>query len=193
MPEIAAKIDSTQPYQSFDISKYGDYFTLQFPDASVFAQVSELISRGLTEIREYRSVEIRAFVETNRVYHVCSRAKKPSEATLKSEINIYGPVDDARSVGNRLGSAKIFLQDPDHGIQNIEYYNPHVIRFPGIEEPAPRNTKECFLTNKPNHKENMKRTHDGIDYTISTAYHSLTRFRNLERTQGAHITTQLLP
>lgn len=193
MPEIAAKIDSTQPYQSFDISKYGDYFTLKFPDASVFAQVSELISRGLAEIREYRSVEIRAFVETNRVYHVCSRAKKPSEATLKSEINIYGPVDDARSVGNRLGSAKIFLQDPDHGIQNIEYYNPHVIRFPGIEEPAPRNTKECFLTNKPNHKENMKRTHDGIDYTISTAYHSLTRFRNLERTQGAHITTQLLP
>ncbi|KAI1657698.1 SNF2 family N-terminal domain-containing protein [Daldinia decipiens] len=193
MTEIAAKIDPSQPYQSFDISKYGYCFMLKFPDASVFAQVSELISRGLTELWEYRSVEIRAFVETSRVYHVCSRAKKPSEATLKSEINIYGPADDARSIGNKLGSAKIFLQDPDHGVQDIEYYNPHVIQLPGIEEPASQNAKECFLTNQPSHKENMKRTHDVIDHTISTVYHSLTRSRNLERTQSVHVTTQLLP
>ncbi|KAI1204790.1 SNF2 family N-terminal domain-containing protein [Annulohypoxylon truncatum] len=193
MPEIANKIDPAQEYQSFDVSKYANYFMLKFPDGSIFAQVSELVSRGLTDLQEYKSVEIRAFAETNRIRQVCSRAKRPNEATLKVEINIYGAVNDAKPIGNRLSSAKVFLQDPDHGIQDVEYRNPHVIQFPGIEEPPPRNTREGFLADPSKTKTTANDTEEDFGFTISTVYHSLTRFRNLERTRGRHITTQLLP
>ncbi|XDG08564.1 hypothetical protein ABKA04_008179 [Annulohypoxylon sp. FPYF3050] len=193
MPEIATKIDLSQEHHSFDVSKYAEYFMLKFPDSTIFAQVSELVSRGLAELHEYSSIEIRAFAATDRIREVCSRAKRPSEAILKVEINIYGSVDDAKSVGQKLSSAKIFLQDPDHGMQDIEYRNPHIIQFPGIEEPQARSIRDGFLADVSKTKKTVNNLDEDIGHTISTVYHSLTRSRNLERTQGTHITTQLLP
>jgi len=77
-----------------------------------FAQVSELVSRGLANIQQYPSVEMRAFGETKRIQRVFSHAKKPGEATMTVEINMYGSVTDSDVIGEELSSAKLFLQDP---------------------------------------------------------------------------------
>jgi hypothetical protein len=69
MLELATKIDPSPPYQSFEVSKYLDYFMLKFLDGSPFAQVSELVSRGLTALEQYQSVEMKAFAETKRILH----------------------------------------------------------------------------------------------------------------------------
>jgi SWI/SNF-related matrix-associated actin-dependent regulator of chromatin subfamily A3 len=193
MHHLSTKIDSSQTYQSFEVSRHSDYFMLKFSEDDIFAQVNELASQGLAALQDVSSVEIRAFAETRRIQHVFARAKKPGEATLKVEINVYGSVDDAGMVGDKLCSAKLFLQDPDHGTQDIEYCNPHVIRFPGVEEPVPKNTEHGIFEGLSKPSKSLREERETFDQTVSTIYHSLTRFRNLERMQGgAHIVTPLL-
>ena len=192
MPDLQVKINPLLDYHSFDVSRYSDYFMLKFPDGNIFAQVSEFASRGFATIENLSSIEIRAFVETKRIQHVFIRAKKPGEATLKVDINVYGSVSDAEVVGSKLSSAKLYLQDPDNGMHGISYVNPQIVQFPEIEEPVINNETHmleaipavnCFIEEK-----------DNFAQIRSTIYQSLTRFRNLERMEGgARILTPLLP
>ncbi|KAH6722788.1 SNF2 family N-terminal domain-containing protein [Leptodontidium sp. MPI-SDFR-AT-0119] len=194
MPELAAKVDPSQPYQSFEVSEYSNYFMLKFSDRSPFAQVSELVSRGLEMLQQYPCVEMRAFAETKRIQDVLSRAKKPGEASMKVEINIYGSVADADAIGNKLCSANMYLQDPDHGTQDIEYCNPHVVEFPGFEEPKPLTRGQAFLAESWGPSKMVREERENFKHTVSSIYQSLTRSRNLKRMKGgAYILTPLLP
>ncbi|RKL34554.1 hypothetical protein BFJ72_g9286 [Fusarium proliferatum] len=67
----------------FTISKHFQYFMLKLPDGSIFAQINELACKGIAESQKVASIESIAFVDTKLLQHVFSRAKKPSEATLK--------------------------------------------------------------------------------------------------------------
>ena len=194
MQDLQAKIVPSLTHQSFEVSKHSDYFMLKFSDGELFAQISELACRGLAELQELPSVEIVAFAETKRIQHVFARTKKPGEATLKVEVNVYGSADDTKIVGDKLCSVKMFLQDPDHGTQNIEYCNPHVIQFPGIEEPVPTNTDKPFARDPHKSSKAVMEERENFDQTVSAIYHSLTRSRSLERMQaGTKIRTPLLP
>jgi SWI/SNF-related matrix-associated actin-dependent regulator of chromatin subfamily A3 len=137
---------------------------------------------------------MRAFVETKRILHVFSRAKKPGEATLKVEINVYGSLEDANVIGDKLCSAKLYLQDPDHGTQYVEYCNPHEVKFPGIEEPKPQNQGLDLLPDSCKPSKAVREEQENFDQTVSSIYQFLTRSRNLERMQGgSHVVTPLLP
>ncbi|KAI1128500.1 SNF2 family N-terminal domain-containing protein [Nemania abortiva] len=179
---------------SFMVSRYDDYWTLNFPNHELFAQVSELVSRGLSVVQNFSSIEVKAFVETKKVQDILRRAKKPGEATLKANFNIYGSMDDARAVGNKLSAAKMFLQDPDHETQDIEYRNPHVIQFPGVEEPIIEG-RENGAVAKPNKPSKaLREERDHFDQMRSTIYQLLTRSRHLEGMQGGQLLrTPLLP
>lgn len=181
-------------HQSFAISKHGEYFMLKFPDGKLFAQVNKLACQGLAQLQEIPSVEIVAFVETNRLQHVFSRAKTPSEAALKVEVNLYGSIDDAKIVGDNLSAAKMFLQDPERGTENMEYQNPHIAQFPGIEEPVPTSADRVLPESVPKSSKTLVEGREDLDQTVSAIYQSLVRSRNLERTQaGTMIRTPLLP
>ncbi|KAH6991382.1 SNF2 family N-terminal domain-containing protein [Ilyonectria sp. MPI-CAGE-AT-0026] len=167
---------------------------LKLPNGEIFAQVSELASRGLAELQDYPSVEIVAFVETTRLERVFARAKRPSEATLKTEVNLYGSIDDAKVIGDKLCAAKMFLQDPEHGTENVEYCNPHIAQFPGIEEPVLTTMDNSFSTGIQKSAKAVREERENFDQTVSAIYHSLSRSRNLERMQaGTMIQTPLLP
>ncbi|KAK8009963.1 hypothetical protein PG990_008928 [Apiospora arundinis] len=184
MSDLASKVKWAQSSLSFDVSKYYDYFMLKFPDQSLFAQVSELISKGLDSLTSIESVEVRAFASTASIQNVVERANKPGEAKLKVDINIYGSIEDAELVGERLSTAKVYLQDPDQGMQDIEYLNPHVLHFAGIEEPVAAEA-EPTLTAGAQRKAPLEREQRAtLPETVATLYQSLTRFRHLERTQG---------
>lgn len=194
MRDLQAKIDPSLMHQSFGISKHSEYFMLKFPDGKIFAQVNKLACQGLDKMQEVPSVEIVAFVETNRLQHVFSRAKTPSEAALKVEVNLYGSTDDAKIVGEKLSAAKMFLQDPERGAENMEYCNPHVAQFPGIEEPAPMLADKVSSHSVPKSSKAVGGERENLDQTVSAIYQSLVRFRNLERMQaGDMIRTPLLP
>jgi SWI/SNF-related matrix-associated actin-dependent regulator of chromatin subfamily A3 len=194
MSDLAAKIDPLPAHQSFEVSKYSDYFMLKFPDGRPFAQVSELVSRGLVNIQQYPSVEMRAFAETKRIQRVFSHAKKPGEATMTVEINMYGSVTDSDVIGEELSSAKLFLQDPTRGVQDIEYCNPHIVEFSGIEEPKPENLGRNLFVESSEPFKIVREERKKFDHTVSTIYQSLTRSRNLEgKKGGALVLTPLLP
>ncbi|OQU97598.1 SNF2 family domain-containing protein isoform 2 [Cladophialophora immunda] len=193
MTRLREKIDFSTAFQSFQVTREADYFMLKFSEDELFAQINEHVSRGLAALDDVPSAEIIAFAETSRIQRVLDRAKRPGEATLKVEVNLYGSVDEAGVVGDKLSTAKLFLQDPDQGMKDIEYCNPHVIQFPGIEEPVPEIVETAIVEESSKASQTVREGVDTFDHTISTIYHSLTRFRNLERMQGGeHLLTPLL-
>jgi len=135
-----------------------------------------------------------SLAETKRIQHVFSRAKQPGQATLKVELNIYGSVEDAKIIGDILSASKMFLQDPDHGTQDIEYCNPHIVQFPGVEEPMTKVKEHGIPKELSVVPKTAQQERDTFNQTISSIYQSLTRFRDLERIQeGNYVTTPFLP
>ncbi|KLO90158.1 related to promoter binding protein RUSH-1alpha [Fusarium fujikuroi] len=194
MRDLQSKINPCLPYQMFTISKHFQYFMLKSPDGSIFAQINELACKGIAESQKVASIESIAFVDTKLLQHVFSRAKEPSEATLKVEVNLYGSVNDAGLVGATLCSQKMFLQDPEHGAENIEYWNPHVIRFPGVEEPTSSSTDHGFQSTKFKSSQALVDGVNDHNHVILSIYQSLVRSRDLDtRRTGNMVRTALLP
>ncbi|KAJ3548576.1 hypothetical protein NM208_g940 [Fusarium decemcellulare] len=175
MLALQSKIDASLIHQIFNISRHIEYFMLKFSDGGLFAQVNELASQGLAQLNDITSVELVAFVETERLQRVFARAKKPSEATLKVQVNFYGSVDDAAAVGQKLGAAKLFLQDPEHGAETFDYCNPHVAKFPGIEEPTPTSILPALSAGDSKPPRPTREGQEDYDQAISAIYHSLIR------------------
>ena len=195
MLEIHAKIDPNKPYHSFSVSRDGNYFMLKFPDGSLFAQLNEALATGLGSLENLTSVEIIAYAATKSIQHILSRAKTPGAAKLKADVNVYGAIDDANAVGDRLSLAKVFLQDPEHGIENVEYLNPHLIQFPGFEPPSTTTAHHDLggLDSLIQPKD-VQQEQESFNYTLSTIYQFLRRSRNLQGIRGsAHLLTALLP
>ena len=194
MSELHAKVDPNEPYNSFSVSKDGIYFMLKFPDGSLFAQLNEALAGGLDSLESLSSIEIRAFAETKSVYNALTRAKKPGEAKLKVDINIYGSVEDADTVGEKLSSAKVFLQDPEHAIANVEYANPHLIPFPGFDA-APIMPAHHHVGGPGGYdrQKDVEHEQDSFKHTLTSIYLSLKRARDLQGVHGSsHLLTTLL-
>lgn len=110
------------------------------------------------------------------------------------EVNIYGSIVDSDVIGHELSSAKLFLQDPTQTLQDVEYCNPHIVEFSGIEEPRPESLGHYFPVEPSEPLKTMKKERKTFDDTVSNIYQSLTRSRNLEgKKGGAHVLTPLLP
>lgn len=197
MSEIYAKIDPNKPYHSFTVSKDGNYFMLKFTDGSLFAQLNEALAAGLGSLENLTSVEITAYATTKSIQHVLSRAKTPGAAKLRADINVYGAIEDANIVGEKLCTAKVFLQDPEHGIANVEYVNPHLIQFPGFEPPLTTTGQHDLsgLDSLGQPKDvNVQQEQENFNHTLTAIYQSLRRSRNLQGIRGgAHLLTALLP
>ncbi|KAF5637162.1 SNF2 family domain protein [Fusarium sp. NRRL 52700] len=194
MRDLQSRINPSLPYQMFTISEYYQYFMVKLPDGNIFAQINELACKGIAESQKVASIECMAFVDTKLLQHVFSHAKKPGEATLKVEVNFYGSVDDAELVGDKLCSEKMFLQDPEHGVENIEYRNPHVIQFPGVEEPNSSSANNGFQSTKVKSSQALVNGVNDHNHVISSIYQSLVRSRDLDtRKPGNMVQTALLP
>jgi SWI/SNF-related matrix-associated actin-dependent regulator of chromatin subfamily A3 len=61
----------------------------------------------------------------------------PMPTLLPVEINLYGARDDAEKVGSILSNTGTFLQFPQYGRENVEYYNPHFFRVEGFSDQVP--------------------------------------------------------
>ncbi|KAK4442833.1 helicase conserved domain-containing protein [Podospora aff. communis PSN243] len=194
MSELHAKIEPHEPYNAFSVSKDGSYLMLKFPDGCLFAQLNEALAGGLGSLDDLSSIEIKAFAETKSIYHVLARAKKPGEAKLKADVNIYGTVGDADRVVEKLSLAKLFLQDPEYGIANVEYINPHLIQFPGFDAaPAATAHHDVVGPGRSGRPGDVEDEQDNFKQALSSIYQSLKRQRNLQGVRGSsHLLTALL-
>ncbi|KAI0192373.1 putative helicase, partial [Xylaria flabelliformis] len=118
---------------SLEIAQEGDYFVLKYGD-SRFGRLNKGLCRHLHELVSKQQVRIQAYVSTNDLKTAISPQNYQTPRYVHTEINIYGARADAREVGSILSRSRIFLQKPQHGLDIMEYYNPHILRVEGYSE-----------------------------------------------------------
>ncbi|KAG4441877.1 hypothetical protein IFR05_002618 [Cadophora sp. M221] len=116
------------------------------------------------------------------------RATKASDATVRVDINVYGPLSTLKSIGKLLSDSKVFLQRPDRPRPGTQYHNPHLLRFAGMEALT---LEQQSLTNRGSGP--VVKDHTLFQKTITNVYASLTRGAHLDRVDGdRRLKTQLL-
>lgn len=137
LAESRDRLLNNEHVQSFAVIKHDDYLMLIFSDNHIFAQVNEAVSQALTSLfNKFKFFEVKAFAQIGKIQSLFYQSHTAGQAKLRVDINIYGSAADADAVGLYLGStAKLYLQDPEYGTENIEYLNRQLIHFPGFEEP----------------------------------------------------------
>ncbi|KAK0747369.1 SNF2 family N-terminal domain-containing protein [Apiosordaria backusii] len=187
MLALMNEIDNGQETQSFNVTQHEAYFMLMFPRSNLlFAQINQALSPALTSLKDLGSVEVKAFANTRHIRSVSSKANTLGQAKLRVDVNIYGSVADAKAVGARLSASKMFLQDPEYGMDNIEYMNPQLIHFPGFEEPTVVDKPRMdFDTQKNKDLRRVRDQRELFDQRLSQIYSDLQRYRKLKRIEGA--------
>ena len=64
-------------------------------------------------------------------------------------INIYGPKDVGKSVGEVLDNAGIYLQHPLSSDLTGPYINPHYLVRPGASHPTPSDEQQLSIPDRP--------------------------------------------
>ncbi|KAL8404422.1 hypothetical protein RB594_009319 [Gaeumannomyces avenae] len=171
MGALETKLGFAEEVHQFKVCLDSEYIMLKFPDNTEFAQVSDLLTRGLGAVHKLcpdGDLDVRAFAKSADARNILQRAKRPAEAVPK-------------------------YPDGGLGLHGLECHNPHAIEFPGLDY-VPR---DCANGSDPADGAREADTSEGQENerrAISGAYESLTRDKNLERVKaGSGIRTQLLP
>ena len=139
MSHLQKKLESypvSQGYHSFKVEKGQQYCSIRFSDEVDFGIVNAQTACALDAIVSEPSVYFEAFVLARECHNILRRARKPSEATLTVDIYVCGSADVRGLVGDRLSTAKVYLQRIEHQAEKYHYDNPHFIRFPGFNADA---------------------------------------------------------
>ncbi|KAK8040667.1 hypothetical protein PG991_000455 [Apiospora marii] len=192
--EKVVQVDGKGEGLMYSVGPSDNYVMLNFPDGSPFAQVNEGTSKALSSVFGITGVYVLAFTTGQAVEHVLRRAKTPGQAVMAVDLNIYGPKSKLDEVGRELSTNKAFLQDPDKGTDNMEYNNPHIISFTGIAEPDQDSSSARWdLQQVQGRGKPARSSAKEMQQTASNIYHSLTRFRALEKVSTvANVITPLL-
>ncbi|KAK0665455.1 helicase conserved domain-containing protein [Cercophora samala] len=198
LAESRDKVQHDDQVQSFAVIKHDEYFMLIFSESGhIFAQVNEAVSQALTSLfKNFKSLEVKAFAQVRHIHSLFLKAHTPGQAKLRVDINIYGSAADADAVGLYLGStAKLYLQDPEYGTENIEYLNRQLIHFPGFEEQTVAIRHDMGIDNKTNKAlQGVRAQREVFDHTLSQIYGSLQGHRHLTRVRGSDkLLTSLYP
>lgn len=172
----------------FKIAKSVTNVFLQFQDGTNFALLNSHASTGLLNVIDLPGVELDALGSLQPIRETLGRATKASDATVRVEINVYGPSSSLASVGKQFSDNQIFLQRPDRPRPGLKYQNPHLLRFGGLETPALELVSVVDRDGAP-----VSKDHGLFQKTITNVYASLTRGAHLERVDGdRRLKTKLL-
>ncbi|KAI9662396.1 MAG: hypothetical protein M1821_008563 [Bathelium mastoideum] len=117
--------------QSFEVLREGKFFTLHFGESD-FARLNKALSRVLNLLLEDRRIRVKAYVRTEDI--LVEPRKLNTTRPVAVELNVYGLRADAEFVGETLSGSGVFLQYPNSGRDDVEYYNPHFLRIEGFPD-----------------------------------------------------------
>ncbi|KAK3349252.1 SNF2 family N-terminal domain-containing protein [Lasiosphaeria hispida] len=129
---------------------------LSLPGEATFGFLRDDMTKALGHLlRPDSEYELEAFSATTRLREQLALATKPNEAIVQVNINIYGPLDQAEEMGNKLSDAKLWLQRPDYYKRQFEYSNPQCIHFPEVDDQLRQEEvrKEVSVKSKPRAEE----------------------------------------
>ncbi|KAK0616473.1 SNF2 family N-terminal domain-containing protein [Immersiella caudata] len=148
------------------------HILLSLPDGEQFGVLRSDMTDVLEPLLKQSSTfELEAVASTVRLREQISIATKPNEAIVQVNINIYGPRDRAKEVGDDLSNRKQWLQKPDFFKAEYEYSNPHHLHFPELESQMVQEEirQEVSGTAKPRAEE------ERVKKLVAQVHEALTR------------------
>lgn len=166
-----------QESQGFKIVQASEAIQVVFSDGAEFGILDKWKSDALKTIMNHSDLRIEGRADPSAIRTVAHKAQKASDAVVRIDIEIYGPVSLSEEVGGSLSGHKVWLQRPTDS--RFPYRNPQAIQFAGInaehiEVPAGRT--EMSVHEKQSTEEFQK--------TIAEVYNTLKRDKNLNRLRG---------
>ncbi|OLN85473.1 putative SWI/SNF-related matrix-associated actin-dependent regulator of chromatin subfamily A member 3-like 3 [Colletotrichum chlorophyti] len=178
-----AAVDRDTIYQRFALSNQQENVLLTFrDDATEFGYLRSAHGRTLARLLNQVVVELEPIAPTIALRETIGRAKKPAEAMVKVDINVYGPRGAARRVGDALSEGKLWLQKPDHARPDVFYENPHELHIRGGEqmpEEVVREVNSGTPAGRQPREESLRRM-------MMEVYDSIQNNRQLARVHGGN-------
>jgi hypothetical protein len=109
--------------------------TIGSADQSDFAQLNSLAASVLHGIAH--NVTLKAYVSRKSCQTLLDMSKSSERGALarfKLNINVFGLRSDSVLVGETLSNSDLFLQEPYHRTENLDYNNPHVWTFDNLPD-----------------------------------------------------------
>ena len=176
--------------QKFKLTPKTVHVLLSLPDNSEFGYLRPAMTKALVPLLERGpAVEAEAVAITSHLCQQISHATKPEEALVQVNINIYGPQNCDKEIGDMLSDQKLWLQRPDHIKPKVMYKNPHALCFPEIEGQLQEEqvTKEVAAGSKPRAEE------ERLKILVKSVENALSRASELDNETGdQRLTTELL-
>ena len=89
-------------YYRFNVQKSVKDIFLQFYDGTIFALLNGHVTTGLLPVVDSPFIELDALGSLHSIRETLGRATKSSDATVRLEINVYGPASHLKYVGDQL-------------------------------------------------------------------------------------------
>ncbi|KAK5046235.1 hypothetical protein LTR84_008378 [Exophiala bonariae] len=161
---------------------------LKLDDGSLCAQLDHHLFSPLQTLDQMPSIRILAYVRIDGWMRIIDRAKRPKDAETNVDLNIYGAVSARTAVGDLLSDQGIYLQNPKHCEEDVEYENPHMLALEDVEHDG----DEMDVENMDWQPETSRPP--DIQQTIKDICSEETRDRQYpEEQEYMHVTVPLLP
>ncbi|KAK3395026.1 SNF2 family N-terminal domain-containing protein [Podospora didyma] len=181
---------NTNHVQKFKLTPKAVHVLLSLPDGSEFGYLRPAMTKALVPLLEKGpAIEVEAVAVTSHLCQQISHATKPEEALVQVNINIYGPQNCDKEIGDMLSDQKLWLQRPDHMRAKVIYKNPHALSFPEIEGYLQEEqvAKEVAAASKPRAEE------ERLKILVKSVENALSRASELDNETGdQRLTTELL-
>ncbi|KAF0328442.1 DNA repair and recombination protein rad5c [Colletotrichum asianum] len=177
---VAAMTAGKTQYQRFELSDSQDHVLLAFKDKTDFGYLRSGPGKTISPLLTRAGVEFEPIAPTVTLRETIGRAKKPVEAMVKVDINVYGPRRAAPEVGDKLSEGKLWLQKPTHSRKDVDYENPHMLQLDGVEEMTVEAVREVGgggPAKRQPREENLRKM-------MLEVYQSLDKHRDLEKVGG---------
>lgn len=177
--------------QKFTLQAKSDHILLSFQDGTQFGYLRDNMTEALKPHLALEDVSFEAIASTANLRARLARGEKQGDAIVHVDINIYGPRERAKTIGEELSSRKAWLQKPDFYKTRYPYENPHLIRFPDMEETV--QVEEIVQEVHAPEPVLPHATQDRVQRVVSEVQSGLHRADELDREDGdQRLKTQLL-
>lgn len=184
MQAIHSKLNKSElGFQHFTLKEQEDHILLCFRDGGEeFGYLRSAEASALKPLLAKSFIEFEPFISTSYLMDIIGRANKSSEAIMKVDINVYGPLHAAAELGDTLSRDKLWLQKSTYLRSGVSYDNPHFLRLEinGIQvqpvQPVTQAASEG-ITSRKGRQERLRKM-------VEEVYKSLDRTRHLDMVEG---------
>ncbi|KAB5577889.1 SNF2 family domain-containing protein [Coniochaeta sp. 2T2.1] len=167
--------------QKFTLEAKSDHILLSFQDGAQFGYLRDNMTEALRPLLTSDDLSFEAVASTATLRARIAKVEKQGDTIVHVDINIYGPRARAKTVGEELSSKKVWLQKPDYFKRQYSYENPHLIRFPDVEDAMTEQIVQDVQVPEPAAPQPTVNT---VQQVVNEVHRALHRAEDLDREDG---------